>query len=99
MIAFEAWASRTSDSVTLPVPTWRTWTLTLSVERRSRDSRIGSTEPWTSVLRMMLRSLTSPAPMPVEMSSRVVRSAGREAPRPAGAWPRPGPSRARSARR
>ena len=61
MIAFEAEASSTSDSVIAPTPARITRILTFSVESFCSISLSTSAEPPTSVLMMMLSSLTSPS--------------------------------------
>ena len=61
MIAFDATASITSDSVIDPEPVWMIFTFTCSFDSRSSDVRIGSIDPCTSVLRMMFSSFSLPA--------------------------------------
>jgi hypothetical protein len=60
MIAFDAWASMTSDSVTPPTAPCTTFTRTASVVCFLSASLIASTDPWTSPLMMSERSLMSP---------------------------------------
>jgi hypothetical protein len=61
MMAFDADASSTSDSLMAPTPERITRTFTLSLESFCSVSVSTSAEPPTSVLRMMGSSLTSPA--------------------------------------
>ena len=83
MIAFEAEASITSDSVTLPVPDPMTLTRIPSSWRRCNDVTSGSMEPCTSALTTRLRSPTSPSFIRVKMSSSETSPEEREASRSA----------------
>ena len=73
MMAFEAAASCTSDSLIAPTPEWITRIVTFSVESFSSVSRRTSAEPLTSALRMIGSSLTSPAAICLWNCSSVMR--------------------------
>src|SRR3990172_2947210 len=78
-MALEAAASITSDSVTVPEAAWMTCPRTSSMLRRSKEVRMGSMLPWTSVLRMTLSSLTLPAAISPKRVSRVTERCSRAA--------------------
>ena len=61
MIALEADASVTSDSLIAPTPPWMTLTTTSSLESFTRLCFTASTEPCTSAFTMIGSSLTFPA--------------------------------------
>ena len=61
MIAFDAEASSTSDSLIAPTPEWITRILTLSLDSFCSVSASTSAEPPTSALMMIGSSLTSPS--------------------------------------
>ena len=71
MIAPSMPASMTSFSVTAPTPLWIVRTCTSLLESFSSDCLTASTEPCTSALMMMLRSLTSPSSSLLYRSSSV----------------------------
>ncbi len=73
MIAFEADASSTSDSLIAPTPEWITRTLTFSFESFCSVSVSTSADPPTSVLMMIGSSLTSPDSICLWSCSRVRR--------------------------
>ena len=61
MMALEALASVTSDSLMLPTPPWMQWIAISSFESLRSDCFTASTEPATSALTMMFRSFIAPA--------------------------------------
>src|SRR3972149_4548911 len=71
-------------------------TRTSALLRRSSEWRMGSMEPWTSVLRMMLRSLSWPARISPKSVSRLTGWASRA--RAASRWRRRPPTSARAPR-
>ncbi len=68
---FEADASCTSDSFTVPTEAWMTRTLTSSTLRSSRVRATGSSEPCTSTLSTMLNACTAPRLISPKSESRV----------------------------
>ena len=70
MIALEALARDTSDSLIAPTPPWITLTITSSLESLVRLCFTASTEPCTSALMMMGSSLMLPALIWLNRSSR-----------------------------
>ena len=73
MMAFDADASSTSDSLIAPTPEWITRILTFSFDSFWRVSVSTSADPPTSVLMMIGSSLTSPACICLCSCSRVRR--------------------------
>ena len=72
IIALDADASRTSDSVMAPTPPWITLMATSSLDNFSKDCFTAWTEPWTSAFITMLRSLTFPSDIWANKSSREI---------------------------
>ena len=70
MIALDALARLTSDSLIAPTPPWMILTTTSSLESFRRLCFTASTEPCTSAFTMMFSSLRSPAWICENRSSR-----------------------------
>ena len=77
MMALDAVASRTSDSLMAPMPVWMIRIFTSSFSRRSSESLNASTEPPTSPFTMTGSSWISPSLIWSYMSSRVMGLAWR----------------------
>ncbi len=73
IMAPDAEASITSDSVIAPVAECIMLSLTSSVLCLTRESPTASSEPWTSVFRTMLSSFTSPSFILSKRSSRLTK--------------------------
>ena len=61
MMAFDALARETSDSVIAPTPPWITFTTTSSLESLTRLCFTASTEPCTSAFTIIGNSFKLPA--------------------------------------
>ena len=70
MIALEAEARETSDSLMAPTPPWITFTTTSSLDSLVKLCFTASTEPWTSALMIRGSSFTFPALIWLNRSSR-----------------------------
>ena len=81
IMALDAFARVTSDSLMAPTELWstRTFTSVLVLVRRSRAPLIASIEPCTSPLMTIGSSLASPAWMRVNICSRVPRDPAADA--------------------
>ena len=71
IIAFETFASVTSDSVTAPAAACITFTTTSSFDNFSIDCFIASTEPWTSAFTIKFNTFKSPASILLNKLSNV----------------------------
>ena len=71
IIASDAEANRTSDSVMAPTALWTILTCISSVDNFSNESDKASTEPSTSPFKMIFNSLNSPNAIRLPISSRV----------------------------
>ena len=72
IIASEADANNTSDSVIAPTPLWMMLTCISSVDNFWNESVNASTDPSTSPFNMMLSSLKSPRAIRLPISSKVI---------------------------